>query len=278
MPTIVKKMFLRFPGLIWLSIFCFLVSCSHSNKLMEAGSSVNSIRVLTYNIHHANPPSKPGLIDIDAIVGVIKKANPDVVALQEIDVHTGRSGKELNEAEAIAIRTGMKFYFAKAIDYDGGAYGVAILSKYPMSESQKFPLPTLETTKGEPRVLATALLDLPGNKRIRFACTHLDAQRADTNRVLQIEKIAQLLNNEALPIILAGDLNAVPESRVINKLDQYFNRSCTGNCGFTIPETNPTKTIDFVAFSKGKFSVKEHEVVAESYASDHRPVLAVLNY
>ena len=254
------------------------LSCSGQKKATTAANNTSSITVLCYNIHHANPPSKPGVIDIDAIVNVIKNAAPDIVALQEVDVHTNRSGKELNEAEAIAAKTGMKAFFAKAIDYDGGEYGVAILSKHPVTDFQKFALPTVASTKGEPRILATAVIELPGNKKIRFACTHLDAQRPDTNRILQMEKIVELLKGERLPVVLAGDLNAVAGSSVINTLDAHFSRTCTENCGFTIPETTPNKTIDFIAFSPGKFSVKEHRVVAETYASDHRPVLARLGY
>ena len=255
------------------------MSCSGSKQAARAtGDHSSSITVLCYNIHHANPPSKPGLIDIDAIANVIKKENPDIVALQEVDVHTGRSGADLHQAKAIAEKTGMKAWFAKAIDYDGGEYGVAILSKHPMSDFQKFALPTVPATKGEPRILATAIIELPGNKKIRFASTHLDAQRADTNRMLQMEKIVEVLKEEKLPVILAGDLNAVSGSRIINKLDEHFSRTCIENCAFTIPETIPNRTIDFIAFSPGRLSVKDHRVIEESYASDHRPVIATLNY
>src|SRR5690606_28018267 len=103
-----------------------------------------------YNIHHANPPSKPALIDIDAIARAIKDQDPDLVALQEVDVNTQRSGK-FNQAEEIARRLGMSFFFAKAIDHGGGDYGVAILSKFPMSETAIHSLPTEPNTKGEPR-------------------------------------------------------------------------------------------------------------------------------
>ena len=266
----------------YLPWFCFAALIALHSCAVKLGQQTANVaetphlRVLSYNVHHCNPPSKPGLIDIDAIAQVIIKAQPDVVALQEIDVHTARSGKDIHEAELLGEKTGMKAYFVKGIDYDGGEYGIAILSSYPMSDFKKYELPTIASTKGEPRVLATVVLDLPGNKKIRFACTHLDAQRSDTNRVLQIQKIADVLKNETLPVILAGDLNAVPGSATINTLDRYLVRSCLKDCGFTIPEVNPNKTIDFIAYSRGMFSVMEHTVIAETYASDHRPVIAVL--
>lgn len=235
----------------------------------------NLLSVMSYNIHHANPPSKKDFIDIDAIAGVINKEHPDIVALQEVDVNTKRSGM-INEAALLAEKTNMNYYFAKAIDYDGGEYGVAILSKYPLSRGTTYKLPTLAETGGEPRVLATAFITVNG-KDLLFACTHLDAQRNDTNRVLQINAIADVLQKERLPIVLAGDLNAVAGSTVINVLDGNFVRSCVSDCGFTIPVEHPNKTIDFISFRPSAgFAVRMHKVVDERYASDHLPVLAVL--
>jgi endonuclease/exonuclease/phosphatase family metal-dependent hydrolase len=125
--------------------------------------------------------------------------------------------------------------------------------------------------------LATATIILPGNKKVIFACTHLDAQHDDVNRQLQIKKILESLKGNALPVVIAGDLNAIPESDVIKQLDNQFTRTCTGECPFTIPEKNPNKTIDYIAFSPaGKFTVLSHAVIDEAYASDHRPVKAIL--
>ncbi len=238
--------------------------------------AVKTLKVMSYNIHHANPPSKPDYIDIDAIASVIKKNDPDIVALQELDVYNTRSGKSISEATEIATRTGMRVYFAKAIDHAGGDYGVAILSRYPLSDMQTHPLPTLEGTKGEPRVLATARINLPGDQPILFACTHLDAMRSDSNRVAQINQIAAILKRSAYPVILAGDLNAEPGSSVINILDKNLERSCRVDCGYTIPVDKPRKTIDFIAFTPGQFKTISHKVIAEKYASDHLPVVAEL--
>lgn len=236
-----------------------------------------NLRVLCYNIHHANPPSRPGFIDLEAIANVIKQEQPHLVALQEVDVYTGRSGKTSHQAEHLALRTGMKAYFAKAIAYDGGEYGVAILSKLPMEAMKNTSLPTAVGTGGEPRTLATAVITLPRGKKILFASTHLDAQRQDTNRLLQINSITQVLQEEKLPVVIAGDFNAVPSTRIIERLDDHFTRTCITNCQFTVPQKNPTRTIDFIAYTPAAaFSVVEHEVIDEPYASDHLPVKAVI--
>ena len=263
--------------IIYISLTFICINFSCTNKGVPAkSSSVSTLRVMTYNVHHCNPPSKPGLIDIDAIARVIKNESPDLVALQEIDVNVGRSGK-INQAAQIAIKSGYpSFYFAKAIDYDGGEYGVMILSKYPLSEMVTHKLPTQESTNGEHRVLALTTVNLPGGKKIKFGSTHLDAQRENTNRLLQVKEISRITGSEQLPVIIGGDFNAVENSEVMQLLVQQFKRSCT-HCAPTIPVINPDKTIDFIVFKpKSSFSVLAHKVVQESYASDHLPVVANL--
>lgn len=146
-----------------------------------------------------------------------------------------------------------------------------------MEAMKNTPLPTATETKGEPRTLATAVIQLPDGKKIIFASTHLDAQRQDTNRFLQINKIVDVFKNENLPLIIAGDFNAVPTTRIIQVLDNHFTRTCISNCGFTVSQINPIRTIDFIAYRPSdKFTVIEHKVIDEKYASDHLPVLAVL--
>lgn len=231
---------------------------------------------MAYNVHHCNPPSKPGFIDVDAIANVIKRENPDLVALQEIDVNINRSGK-INQAELIAKKAGYhSFHFSKAIDYDGGDYGVMLLSKYPLNEMSTYKLPTDEATKGEQRVLSLATVNLPGGKRINFGSTHLDAQQESTNRLLQAKEISRITSLINLPIIIAGDFNANENSQVIKILDGQFRRTCT-NCAPTIPVINPKNTIDFIMFRPASaFSVLSHKVLQEQYASDHLPVVATL--
>lgn len=264
--------------LLFAAIIITASSCS--NKLHPSGSVTNSdnllppLRVMSYNVRHCSPPST-GLIDINATAAAIKNQHPDIVALQEIDVNTKRSGP-FNEAEEIAKKLNMNFYFGRTIDYDGGEYGIAILSKYPISESKTFRLPTDTSTKGEPRALITIKVKLPDGKTIRFGCTHLDAQRLPVNRELQIKEIIRISASEKSPFILAGDLNSTPESSVISELDQHFTRTCQP-CKPTIPTPNPNKTIDFISFTKASnFKVISQEVIPEAYASDHFPILAIL--
>lgn len=254
-----------------------LISCSpRNNPATATGSSpAGSIKFMTYNVHHCNPPSKPGVIDVDAIAGVIRKENPDIVALQEIDVNTRRSGN-INEAALLSQKTGYhSFHFSKSIDHEGGDYGIMILSKYPLSDMETHKLPTDPATGGEPRVLSLATAQLPDGKKIRVASVHLDFH-GKTNGPLQMREVNRVLAKESLPVIIGGDFNATESSETIQLLDQAFSRTCK-HCAFTIEEGNEKQAIDFIAYKPGTaFSVRSHRVIEEDYASDHRPVQAEL--
>jgi endonuclease/exonuclease/phosphatase family metal-dependent hydrolase len=262
-------------------LFCFLTLLGFAggcSQKLAPRQAVNKLRVMTYNIHHCNPPTKEasGEIDLEAIVAAIRKEAPDLVALQEVDVHTTRSGA-FNQAEEIGRRLGMKAFFAKALDYQGGEYGVAILSRYPLTETAVVRLPQGDDPKSETRVLATGKVSLPQGKAIRFGSTHLDVRNAQT-REAQVQHIVTVANRETSPFIIAGDFNAKPESPAIRVLDQHFTRTCQ-DCAPTIPVINPNRTIDFIAFTKGSsFKVLSQHVVPERYASDHLPVVAELAY
>ncbi len=251
-----------------------LLTAACSTRRSAPGSGVQ-LKVMSYNIHHANPPSKPDQIDLKAIAAVIAAENPDVVALQEVDVHTNRSGK-IDQAAELAKMLKMEVFFARAIDYDEGQYGVAILSRLPMKNNEVTRLTTREGTKGEPRILATTVLRLPGGRQVRFGSTHLDAQRDETNRLLQAKELADAGSAEKLPFILAGDWNARPGSEPVRIIDQVFTRTCS-DCDLTVPAVNPRSTIDFIAYTKSSpWEVVSHKVIPERYASDHLPVVSVL--
>lgn len=251
-----------------------LASCGTARKSTQ--SSVKAqFKIMSYNIHVGIPPTKPGVTDLDAIVRTIKNEDPDIIALQEVDVNTTRTGK-INEAAVIAEKLKMEYFFAKAINYAGGDYGVAILSKYPLSETTIHRLTTIEGTKGEPRVMATAKITLKNGMEIRFASTHLDAGQNSVNREKQIAEIVTISSSETLPFIIAGDFNAQQGSSIIKKLDESFTRTCL-DCAPTFPVVKPTRAIDFIAFSNtSKIKVISHSVVQEHYASDHLPVVALL--
>ncbi len=260
----------------WLLFCAFIFAWSCSNPDTNKNNAPkSSIKIMTYNIHHANPPSKPNVIDVDAIANAIKKENPDLVALQEVDVFTIRSGKNLHEAKAIADKLGMYYFFAKALDYQGGYYGNAVLSKHPIKDSLLIDLPALPEVDAEDRVWVGVRVQIEG-KDLWFGSTHLDYKTQENN----LHQSTTLLNSLAkinIPVIIGGDFNVTESSQTIALFDQQFMRTCPADCPPTIPEINPTRAIDFIMFRpKDAFSTMNHKVIDEQYASDHLPVVAEL--
>jgi endonuclease/exonuclease/phosphatase family metal-dependent hydrolase len=236
----------------------------------------SKLTVMTYNIHHCNPPSAGTKIDVEAIASVINKHKPDLVALQEVDVNTERSGKGRNQAQLLAALTGMHYFFAKAIDHQGGDYGVAILSRYAILDSAQYSLPVDQAIGGEPRTIAAITAEITKGKKVIFASTHLDLK--EQNRRTQSELIVKHFANESLPVIIGGDFNAMPDSPSISYLDQTFTRSCKDDCLPTIPVDKPKRTIDFIMFRPAdKLKAVSTKVIDEKYASDHLPVLVELS-
>ncbi len=233
----------------------------------------DTLTIVCYNIHHGNPPEKPDVIDLDAIANVIAAQKPDLVALQEVDVNINRSGK-VDQAAYLAKKLNMYHYFAKAIDHDGGDYGVAVLSKFPILEANTLKFSRIEGRKAEDRVLATVTVKLNSGKTIKFSSTHLDHVRNEKLRLIQVAEIIKQAEKETLPFIVAGDFNAKPSSATIKLLDETFSRTCY-DCGFTIPVVKPKETIDFITYKKNeKIEVIKHEVIQEHQASDHLPIAA----
>lgn len=251
-----------------------LLFSSCSEKINRTKAASRQLKVLTYNIHHANPPSTKDVIDIDAVVNVIKKENPDVVAMQELDKMVKRSGM-IDEAKMIARKAGMNYHFFKTIDYDGGEYGIAIFSKLPLKDAKQIILPKAVAT-AETRALGYVEVQHPSGQKIIFACTHLGIE-GEASRVMQVKAIQNELSATDKPVILCGDLNSSKGSESIDLLLQQFRNSCTDNCGFTIPAVRPRRNIDFILTKNANWQVSDYHVVDETYASDHRPVAATFN-
>jgi len=244
--------------------------------LPQADQEPIRLRVLTYNIHHGE--GTDGVFDLERIAAVIKSVEPDLVALQEVDRNTGRSGG-VDQAAELARLTGLEFYFGKAMDYDGGEYGEAILTRFSFEWSRTYPLSAEEDK--EPRAMAVVVVDLPDGNRLGFVGTHLDHTRDPTSRLMQVSEINELFSNRARgapPFILAGDLNATVDREEMQILLEIWGDAATEKPEPTIPVVEPSRRIDYVLYTPWyRFQVVETRVLDEQVASDHRPVLAVLD-
>ncbi len=242
----------------------------------------DELRVLTYNIHHGE--GVDGKFDLPRIAEVIKSVSPHVVALQEVDQQTARSN-DVDQPAELSRLTGMDVVFGRNIDFQGGGYGTAVLSTLPVKAHSSVKLPSFYD--GEQRGVQIVELG-PGEPGLVFLCTHLDYRPDDRERMASAELINGLAGNYGDRLmILAGDLNAVPDRRVIRELEKRWKiaggdaklQSDTTKELLTYPSGTPSKWIDFVLVRPAeRWQVVEVRVLEEPVASDHRPLLAVLRH
>ena len=226
--------------------------------------SQNDLKLMSYNIRNAK--GMDNVRNVQRIVNVINNKAPDVVAVQELDSMTTRSNQTFVLAE-VAERTQMHASYAPAIDFQGGKYGIGILSKDKPLDIQTYPLPGRE----EKRMLMVAEF-----KDYFFACTHLSLTEED--RLTSLEIIKNSVKSNQKPFFLAGDLNDTPNSKFIQALQEDF-LILTNTKKPTYPAPEPKETIDYIAAWKGNtdnFANLSAQVVEEPLASDHRPLTVQL--
>jgi endonuclease/exonuclease/phosphatase family metal-dependent hydrolase len=236
-------------------------------------SSAKVLRVLTFNIYHG--ATMKGDFDLDYIARVIGDTDPDLVALQEVDFRTRRArGYDL--ATELGWRLKKASVFGRAMDYDGGEYGEAVLSRYSFISTRNIPLPF--TGMREPRAALEVITVLPSGDTIAFVGTHLDHVSDNTDRILQVRRINEVFTGVRYPVILAGDLNAVPGSEPIGLLEEYWTGAYDKAAPApTYPSGDPVKKIDYVMFMPSeRWRVISTEVIQDSVASDHCAYLVVL--
>ena len=232
--------------------------------MAASAHSQDYLKLMSYNIR--NTKGMDNVRNVQRIANVINNEAPDVVAIQELDSMTTRSNQTDVLAE-VAERTQMHANYAPAISFQGGKYGIGILSKEQPLSIRTFPLPGRE----EERMLMIAEF-----KDYLFACTHLSLTEEDRLASLDIIKNSASTSNK--PFFLAGDLNDTPDSKFIKSLQQDF-QILTNTKKPTYPAPEPKETIDYIAAWKentDNFANLSTQVVEEPLASDHRPITVTL--
>ncbi len=229
------------------------------------------LRVASYNIRHG--AGLDGRVDLERTARVLEGIAPDFVGLQEVDMGTGRSSGQ-SQMQALARTLSMQATFGKFMDYDGGRYGMGILSAYPVVDSESVPLPE----GSEPRVALSVLAQLPGGERIRVINVHFDWIADDADRFAQARVLRTYLAKCPEPFLLVGDFNDLPASRTLELMREVAAEiPKSPQSRFTIPADEPTKEIDYLFCAPLKrWKISVSNVVAERVASDHRPLYADL--
>ncbi|HUP44941.1 MAG TPA: endonuclease/exonuclease/phosphatase family protein [Thermoanaerobaculia bacterium] len=243
-----------------------------------ASTAPPPLRLLVYNIHAGRDAA--GVDNLERVASLIRESAADIVLLQEVDRHTARSGN-VDQLAVLMRRTGMHGAFGKSLDYQGGDYGIATLSRWPIGRQEIVPLrtePPQPRAGGsvEPRIAFLTVIESPYGPLTVFN-THFDASREETYRLQETEALLTRIR-AVEPLLVGGDFNAEPRSRVHARLVGAGLRDAWLECGRgdgrTFSAATPVKRIDYL-FLRGGATCTTARVL-RTEASDHLPLVVTI--
>ena len=231
--------------------------------LVEAQREGISLKVMSYGKRNV-------AFDMEEVADVIRSHNPDLLVVREMDINTTRNGN-IDQAAELGRLTGMNYFFAKALDFQGGYYGCTVFSRFPITDNAAY---LLTVPSGEPGPLATITVKLNDQQELFFAGTHLSLNEG--NRLNQADMLLDVIRDKEIPVIVAGNINDQLEGNTYEKLKEELTMICEEGCPFNFPADNPVSNTDNILFKPAdRFYVSGIEVGAAS-TSSHLPVIAEL--
>jgi endonuclease/exonuclease/phosphatase family metal-dependent hydrolase len=238
------------------------------------------VRVMSYNIRSGNG-------NLDGTAAAIHASDPDIIALQEVDVHWAERSSFVDQARGLSERLGMEVRFARIYQLRASSdslppreFGVALLSKYPIVRWANDSLTRLSTQEPDPvpqRMpgLLEAVVSVHGTQ-VRVFNTHLDYRSDPRVRQVQVSEMLGYVASRSMPTIVCGDMNAKPDAPELRPLRDRLTDAWTASAGLgnTYPAEQPSERIDYILVSR-EFRVRS-TAVPVTLASDHRPVVADL--
>lgn len=245
---------------------CFLLASGESN----AQTGPFRLKIMSFNVCRSGELTQYSVVPF---ANLIRQYQPDIIALQELDYKTTRN-TGIDFLTKLGAALNMFPVFGRTIFYQGGEYGIAVLSKYPFLSVKTEPLPSPTGTKEQRAVLITEIR-LPSGQDIRFASTHLD-HSTDAIGSVMASALNTFLLKEDMPIIVGGDFNAKPETGTIANEMQQWKRFCNNDP--TSPN-DPTSKIDYLfGYPKEKCRTISYQVIARTGISDHCPIVAEVEF
>lgn len=221
---------------------------------------------MTYNVR-----GLATIRSIDRVAQVIRAANPDLVALQEL---TSREKDGVDPSGRLGKQFDMHASFVSSVVTKRGDYGHALLSRYPVVRARHELLPRHRWKHTEPRSAVAHEIRVD-DRTVRIVSTHLSLMHVE--RVEQLRAIVQdgWLDGD-VPVMFLGDLNCLPWSSALSVLRGRVQRAAGQRYIPTWPAPLPFLSIDHI-FLSPHFEVLSIDAVFEGvarWASDHVPLLA----
>jgi endonuclease/exonuclease/phosphatase family metal-dependent hydrolase len=241
------------------------------------------VRIATFNILHGRSP-RDDRVDVSRFTDSVRALDADVLCLQEVDRNQSRSlhsdltaaaadtmgARDHRFVAALSGSPGATWLAATGEEQpDAAAYGIALLSRYPVDGWQVLRLPPLRMRvpvrfPGEPRVAVVAELQTPSGA-LRVATTHLSFIR--WWNVRQLRLLMRSLRDGPAPLVLTGDLNMGP-----GPASDHTGLHPLA-AGLTYPAHDPTEQLDHILTDDPDLKARHDEVV-ELPMSDHRALVA----
>jgi endonuclease/exonuclease/phosphatase family metal-dependent hydrolase len=247
-----------------------------------AAPAAQTIRVMTFNIHSKGIKATNGALG--KIAELINESRADIVGLQEVDQCCRRSDG-IHVPAKLAELTKMEVYFGRTIGIEGGSYGNAILSRFPIKSTTNIPFQEIRdsqscnssaetSTASERRCAIKAVIDVDG-RELLFINTHLDHKKEDL-RLSSIPKLRQMCCG--IPTVIVGDFNAEPDSKTIGLVKQFmhdaFSQAGQEENPVTMSSKGKGKCIDYIFISDSITTTAVRTIATD--ASDHCAVYAEL--
>ena len=253
-------------------ISTLLTGCSSISTSNEsAPDAADAIRVVAYNIKHGR--GMDGIVDLERTAATLEALDADIIALQEVDELASRSGN-VDQATWLAEQLGMHAAFGAFMDFQGGRYGLAILSRQPIQSYEAWRLPN----GNEPRVALAARILAESGEAFTAVSVHFDWVKDDGYRFEQAQETIRRIKTLETPWIVLGDFNDVPGSRTMVAFEQIGRNALKPEgAAATFPSDQPRIEIDHIITGPpDAWMPASAVVIPESRTSDHRPVMAEL--
>ncbi len=245
-------------------VLLVLMAACGSPPATDSHTDSTPLRILAYNIKHG--VGMDGKLDLERAAALIRQLDPDIVALQEIDKQCTRS-HGIDQAAWLGRACDMHAAFGAFMPYQGGEYGMAILSRKPMLAVENIRLPD----GAEPRTALAARIATAAGEII---VTSIHLYATEEERLAQAETLITHFRDESLPVILIGDFNSQPGTPVMDRLAESWAIVQKTGANNTFPADEPDREIDFGLVRPSNRTLDPTlRVIEEPLTSDHRPIL-----